>query len=196
MGTGHLVHDTADRATQETEPVRERERATGTGVRRSAVGAALVAMVLVGTAAGWGEQRGGGRRIEVDLVSDRPAQASVCAGDVCSSATAGATTRYTGDWQGTSLGGGSSVRGPVHITSMGMGMFTGSVTGCGEGTFTWASEVRIPVANPGAAEADWHIVPGSGTGGLSGIRGGGVVIAGVNSPTELRAHLTGKVHCG
>lgn len=74
--------------------------------------------------------------------------------------------------------------------------FTGTVIGCpGAGTvlLAWESDLGV---EPGRNDSTFRVVAGSGTGGLSGIRGRGSIVANITDPTgPISGAGTANLHC-
>jgi hypothetical protein len=81
--------------------------------------------------------------------------------------------------------------------------FTGTVSGCGRGTFDFVSEGGRIEPGPSSEDpsgqrvhAPWTLVPGSGTGDLVGLVSGSGVLEGVAYPdTSTRGRWTGVLRC-
>lgn len=105
---------------------------------------------------------------------------------------------------------GELIRPDGTTTYQGFGQLTGGVRGCGTGTFVFdGTEGTIdwtkldPITGTAPGYNKWHVRPGSGTGGLTGlVSGEGITTwrisvtgtAGV-TPTEGEGDFTGKVTC-
>ena len=79
--------------------------------------------------------------------------------------------------------------------------FTGTVHGCGTGTVVYHVSGYIggqldPSRQGLPTEEDWQIVPGSGTGGLRGIRSGGGHDSGqINLDSSIDTEFSGRLTC-
>lgn len=82
--------------------------------------------------------------------------------------------------------------------------FTGTVAGCGRGTFEFLSEDAVVESGPSSEDPSardfhgpWTLVPGSGTGDLARLHGGSGEIRGVfYADTSTRGTVSGELTCG
>jgi hypothetical protein len=92
---------------------------------------------------------------------------------------------YTGELTGTSYGSGTAALGSDGLYhAVVVERFTGTVSGCGEGTFITRVADDFDLAT-GKATGSWTIVAGSGTGDLQHASGGSVNGSASDDPVAM-----------
>jgi hypothetical protein len=76
----------------------------------------------------------------------------------------------------------------------GLETLAGSVDGCGTGTMTWAIQGALHTGTDDGGSI-WELVPGRGTGGLTGVGGFGTAHAFVAATLENYGYFTGIITC-
>jgi hypothetical protein len=111
---------------------------------------------------------------------------------ICRGTASGAATN-TGGWNGTTkfvYGWVYSPNGVTYVQSI--ETFTGTVRGCGAGTFTY--RLSASIAASGAMTGNITLVPALGTGALKGAHGGATLIGNArpdfSNEGDFRGHLT------
>jgi hypothetical protein len=89
----------------------------------------------------------------------------------------------------------SSTTNPGQFAFTGKETFTGSVDGCGAGSFTWIAAGAATVGSPTPGVGVWRIIPGSGTGQLRNARGSGTDTAFVTATLQNSGEFDGKFAC-
>jgi hypothetical protein len=84
---------------------------------------------------------------------------------------------------------------PDRFAYTGKETFTGSVNGCGTGSFTWIAAGAATMGSPAPGGGVWHIVAGSGTGRLRHARGSGTDTAVVTLALQNSGAFYGKFAC-
>lgn len=164
-------------------------------------GPAAAASLLGGTLAGLagaGElSRSRGGTVTAQAVQTGEVSAPFCTSDrlQCVSFRAASTT-LTGELQGTGTGRvgvwSAIENGQVGASDLeGVQLFTGTVAGCGSGSFAWALSGQTSGAPP--FETQLRIIAGSGSGELSGISGRGS--SSLSGTGPLTGTITFRVHC-
>ena len=165
----------------------------GRSVRRALLAAAAVAVGVVGIGArADASSAGRWKKITVhfDVVNyDVVPVETVCDPAVPTSCTLiakhpGFST--TGSLVGTGVEANVGAIAGTLATARGVGVFTGSVVGCGSGSFVYTNTLKVDLATGHFDEDSYSIEPGTGTGELEGITGGPWV-EGVG-PVRCRSH--------
>lgn len=85
------------------------------------------------------------------------------------------------------------------LAYLGEEVLTGSVTGCGSGSFTYKFSGSISAADPvtGIRENDgtWSVIAGDGTSALARLKGGGRIRSSVTAALTETGELSGHLSC-
>jgi hypothetical protein len=88
-----------------------------------------------------------------------------------------------------------SATNPDRFAYTGEETFTGSVNGCGTGSFTWIAAGAATMGSSAPGGGVWHIIAGSGTGRLRHARGSGTDTAFVTLTLQNSGEFYGKFAC-
>jgi Protein of unknown function (DUF3224) len=104
------------------------------------------------------------------------------------------TGAVTGSWIGDlGFDFGWVVDPASNATVAGLSTFTGTVVGCGAGTFTYRYDGGSNAA--GVGFVTWDVIPSLGTGDLAGLTGHGTQHSQDNPDFSRNADLSGVVRC-
>ncbi len=166
------------------------------------VGSTAVVLLLGGVAVGMAGADQGGRPRGGGTVVAQVSQSGVSSEPVCTTgreqciAFRASTTTMTGGLDGSAVGRvGAWVAvedgQPSSSVLAGVQLFTGTVDGCGTGSFAWTVVGELTDASP--FESQLRIVEGSGSGELSGISGRGA--ASLTGDGPIVGTITFRVRC-
>jgi hypothetical protein len=104
---------------------------------------------------------------------------------------------YSGDVVGTEVSAGQIVAtGPADGPGSAMSVLTAAIAGCpGEGSVMLRWTVQFAVTTEGRNTGTFEVVPGSGTGGLVTIKGGGSFVTTVLPDGSTTSVFTAKFRC-
>jgi hypothetical protein len=104
---------------------------------------------------------------------------------------------YVGDVVGTEVSAGQIVAtGPLDGPGSSMSVLTATVAGCpGVGSVSLRWTVQFGFTTEGRNTGTYEVVPGSGTGGLATIRGGGSFVTTVQPDGSVTSEFTAKFRC-
>jgi hypothetical protein len=172
------------------------------GLLITAIG--LTAFVAAGTTAGTASAGHSSRKIPVNAHFENPPDtytvAAPCTVDnyipvagLCHGFESG-TAVFTGSWAGDIGYDFGWVVDPVaNATFAGLSTFTGTVAGCGTGTFTYRYEGVSDAT--GVGDATWEIIASLGTGDLAGLTGHGTQHSVQTADFSGSGDLLGVVRC-
>jgi hypothetical protein len=104
------------------------------------------------------------------------------------------TAVITGSWIGAiGYDFGWVVDPAANATYVGLSVFTGTIAGCGTGTFTYRYDGESDAT--GVGDATWQIIPSLGTGDLAGLTGHGTQHTAQNADFSGGGDLVGVVRC-
>ncbi len=164
----------------------------------------LTAFVAAGTSATTASAGHTSRKIPVNAHYESPPDtftvAAPCTVDdyipdtgLCHGAESG-TAAFTGSWVGSVGYDFGWVVDPVANSMFaGLSTVTGTIAGCGTGTFTYRFEGQSDAA--GVGNLTWDVIPSLGTGDLAGLTGHGTQHAVQNADYSGSGDLIGIVRC-
>jgi hypothetical protein len=104
---------------------------------------------------------------------------------------------YTGDVVGTEVSAGQiALTGPFDGPGTSTSVLTATIAGCpSEGSVTLRWQIEFGATTVGRNTGTFKAVPGSGTGGLTGIRGGGSFVTTFHPDGSVTSDFTANFRC-
>lgn len=170
--------------------------------RAFVVGPVAAAVLLGGGLAGIAEAGDTGRSRHGGTVVARVSQTGVVSDPACTANAdqcivfRAATTTLTGGLEGTAagrVGAWAAIEGgqPGESVLAGVQLFTGTVEGCGTGSFAWTVVGQLTATPP--FESELRIIDGSGTGELTGLSGRGS--ASLDGMEPVNGTISFRIRC-
>jgi hypothetical protein len=162
-----------------------------------AASVAAVAALTVGAAPAVDAHGGGGRQHYQGTPTETNIGTPVC--DAAGRCIVPLQFRnmYTGDVVGTELSVGQIVAtGPADGPGSSMSVLTATVAGCpGEGSVILRWSFVFALSTLGQNTGTFEVVPGSGTGGLATMKGGGSFVSTLNPDGSSTSNFTADFRC-
>ncbi len=169
------------------------------------VSLAMGSLALAGVASASSESRGGGRHQSTATPAGPttfyPALGSPEQLERCNETngrcriTYSSTNQVEGDMVGVSENFGALyIDESFAGWAVGMAEHSGTVKGC-DGPGTSLTELRGRLGADGSNVGTWKIVEGSGTGGLTTLRGSGTYVTTISAEGAITYELEGSAHC-